>query len=283
MLLLLSITALAVSCDVINPAESIPTYIKIDSFNFQQIDPVDEGPVSTNISSVWIYYKNNPVGVFDIPCNVPVITEGDKGSISVAPGITLNGLKDLQPQYVFYSFDTTTLVSNPGKVFEYTPTTHYIQSTVFQYKEDFETGNSLVPFYEDVIDDTSIVQTFDATKVKFGGAAGYLYLDSDRGYAELTTNSTFDISDGDSYLELDYKCSVPFQVGLYNTLDNTIETYSYIIGINPSEKWNKLYIDLGTYTSTYQGKDFKLMIKAALPDGASSGYLLLDNLKVVSF
>ena len=283
LLLFISLSVGIVGCDVINPSEPIPTYVKIDSFSFKQTRPQDEGPVSTDISSVWIYYNNNPVGVFDLPCNVPVITEGDQGVISVAPAITLNGLRDLQPQYTFYSFDTVTLKSNPGNVFNYTPTTSYTTAAVFQYKEGFELGNTLEAFTPGVIGDTSIVQTQDPTKVFTGSKAGYIYVDKTNGYSENITSAPFPIADGEAYVELNYRCSIPFEVGMYNTLDNGIDAYSYIIGVKASEGWQKIYIDLATYTSTYLGRDFRLMIRAQLPDGRSDGYVLLDNIKVVSF
>ncbi len=283
LLLFISFSIGIVGCDVINPSEPVPTYVKIDSFSFKQTKPQEEGPVSTAITSVWMYYNNDPVGVFDLPCNVPVITEGDQGIISVAPAIALNGLYDLQPQYTFYSFDTVTLKTNPGNVFEYTPTTSYITSAVFQYKEDFELGNSFSPYIEGAIGDTSIVQTSDATKVHSGSRSGYIYVDKTNTYSEIITTSPFDITDGEAYLELNYKCSIPFEIGMYNTLDNGFEALSYFVGVNPTGTWKKIYIDLATYTSTYLGKDFKLLIKCGLPDGYSDGYVLLDNIKVVSF
>ena len=283
LLLFISVTIFGIGCDVINPTEEVPTYVKIDSFQFKQVDPANEGPASTGITSVWIYYNNNPVGVFDLPCNVPVITEGASGMLSVAPGIALNGLLDLQPQYTFYRFDTVTLQTNPGNVFEYTPTTSYIETAKFRYKEDFETGSTIVPFSDGLIGDTSLVRTLDKSKVFAGGASGYIYVDGTNTYAEITNNTPFDIGTGEAYLEVNYKCSIPFEVGLYNTLNNGFDTYSYFSGVNPTDTWKKIYIDLASYTSANQGTDFKLMIRCGLPDGLANGYVLLDNIKVVSF
>ena len=44
-----------------------------------------------------------------------------------------------------------------------------------------------------------------------------------------------------------------------------------------------MYVELGTYTGKYPGKDYKVLIKTSLPDGMSSGYVLIDNIKIVTY
>lgn len=283
-LLFITVLLSVLGCNVINPVESVPTYIKIDSFDFVINDPLKEGSASNGITSVWVYYNNNPVGNFDLPCNVPVITEGDKGSISVAPGISLNGFVDLQPQYPFYNFDTTTLITNPGKVQQFTPKGTYVSSAKFRYKEDFEVGSSFETFVEGGTIETGIRPTLDARYVYEGGGAGVILLSSNGvTWSESINKDPFDIGAGESYLEINYKCSVPFEVGLYNTLNEGVDQYNYFAGVKSSDTWKKIYIELATYTSANQGKDFKIIIKAVLPDGQSDGYVAIDNIKVVSF
>lgn len=270
-------------CNMINPVEPVPTYIKIDSFHFVQNDPSEEGAISQNITSVWIYYNNNPVGAFDLPCNVPVITEGDAGSISVAPGISLNGLIDLQPIYPFYGFDTTTLITNPGKIREYTPIAKYIDAAKFPYKEDFEIGNSFQLFNPDATGQMPITRTARPEYVLNGGGAGLIELDENLAYSENISNTGFSIPLGEAYIEINYKSNVAFEVGMYNTLETGIDAYQYIFGVKASDTWKKIYIELGTYTGSYTGKDYKVMIKAGLSEWQTSGYVTIDNIKVVTF
>lgn len=273
-----------VGCNIINPAEDTPTYVNIDSFKMTITDPIKEGSNSRNINSVWVYYNNNPVGVFDLPCRVPVITEGNSGQILVAPGISLNGFQDLQQQYPFYLFDTMTLQSNPGGQVNFTPTTRYISSAKFPFKEDFEVGNSFTEFYPGVTGDTSIVKTSKASDVYEGGGSGYIYLDANNPTSENISGTGFSIGKGESYLEINYKCSVPFQVGLYSTATSGVDVYDENIGgVKASSVWKKIYISLATYTGTYPGTNYKVLIKSSLPDGYTDGYVLLDNIKVVCY
>lgn len=270
-------------CNIINPPEHIPTYVKIDSFHFVIKDPRTQGSASNDITSVWVYYNNSPVGIFDMPCNVPVITQGDEGTISVTPGITLDGLSALQPQYPFYAFDTTVLVTNPGKVQTFIPTGKYIAAAVFPYKEDFEVGNSFVPFIEGAGTETAIRRTADKDYVFEGSGSGKIELNSTVTSSESISNTGVPITQGESYLEINYKCSVPFQVGMYNTLTTGVDAYQYFAGVKASDTWKKMYIELGNYTGNYKGKDYKVLIKADLPDGQSDGYVAIDNIKIVSF
>lgn len=272
-------------CNLIDPEESIPTYVAIDSFDFVISNPTKEGTAAHGITCAWIYYNNNPVGVFDLPCRVPVITQGSEGTISVAPGISLNGLVDLQPQYPFYKFDTVTLKTEPKGIMNYTPKTGYLAATRFRFKEDFEVGNIFEEFRTGVIGDTSIVRISKAQggDVFEGGGSGMIYLDANNSMSENISQTTFPISAGESFLEVNYKCNVPFQVGLFNTLATGVDAYEYIFGVKPSDNWNKIYIELGSYTGQYPGRDYRVMIKSELTEGMSEGYILLDNIKVISF
>ena len=283
MLSFIPLLILLSACNIINPTENVPTYVKIDSVILDIDNPTLQGSAAHGITSIWIYYNNSPVGIFDIPCNVPVITEGERGTLSVAPGITLNGLVDLQPQYPFYSFDTITLNSIPGGTVNYTPTTSYTKAAKFPYKEDFEVSNSFVALTPELDNDTSISNARDKALVFEGGGSGYIQLNTSYSFSESINTTGFPIPRGEAYLEINYKCSVPFEVGLYNTLNTGVDVYEYIMGIKASDTWKKMYVELGTYTGKYPGKDYKVLIKTSLPDGMSSGYVLIDNIKIVTY
>lgn len=277
------IVLLAVGCEIINPEEDTPTYVKIDGFDVQINDPQKEGSASSDISSVWVYYNNNPVGVFDLPCNVPVITEGEAGIISVAPGITLNGFQDLQPIYPFYTYDSFTLKTAPGQVVEFTPTTSYYSTAKFLFMEGFEVGNSFDEFIPGAIGLARLERTDIRNNIFEGGGAGLVMMDAEHASSESISNKGFDIPQGEVFLEVNYKSTANFQVGMYNTLSTGIDVYEYFAGVRSSDgEWKKIYIELGTYRGQYPGTDYKLMIRTSL-EGQSEGYVLFDNIKVISF
>lgn len=270
-------------CELINPDESTPTYVKIDSFQVNINNPVKEGSAAHNITNAWIYYNNDLVGIYDLPCNIPVITEGDAAELAIIPGITLNGLVDLQPPYPFYRVDTTTLYSKPGSTVQLQPQTSYLSQTEFRYKEDFEVNSSFEPLITGAAGETAIRRTNDPQYVFEGGGSGLIQLSSSQPVSESICKEGFDLPQGESYVEINYKCSVPFVLWAYTTLKDGTDVQDYIFGVKPTDTWKKIYIELATFTGNYKGTDYKLIIKASLLEGATEGYVALDNIKVVSF
>ena len=86
----------------------------------------------------------------------------------------------------------------------------------------------------------------------------------------------------DVYLEMDYKCSQPFIMGLIGVTNNG-EKRIPIIQLNPKSDWNKIYIRLGPYVNfNSDAFKFKVYFRVALPSTLTEGNVYLDNLKLIS-
>ena len=265
---------------MINPVEDTPTYVYLDSIAFQINDPLKEGSASQKISSAWVYLDNDLVGAFELPANVPVLAKNG-GQIRVSPGVTYSGLSQ-QNLYAFFQSDTFSIAaSDAGKMVHKVPTVSYSSAAKFPFKEDFETGNAFGSL-TDIATDTTITRTDDKTKIFEGGGAGFIYLDANHTTSENISNQSFAIAQGNSFVELNYKCNTSFQVGLITTYAGKIE-YGYLGGVYARESWNKVYIDISKFTSTYPSSQYRLIIKTGLDEGLSTGYVLLDNIKVLSY
>ena len=269
------------SCNIINPAEKIPTYIRIDSIAVKTDNYGKTGTTTSKITSAWVYVNNSLVGAFDIPSNIPVLI--DKAStISIAPGIDYSGLKNYQATYPFYTFDTFYVSPSNGKVLNHTAVVKYTDAAQFRWNGDFETGNKFQKVNAYKTEDTGIVRVTDVSKVFEGGASGYLYMNSVHPSSENISVEDITIAKGESYLEVNYKCNVDFVVGMQTTKNGDI-VYEYFTGLKANETWKKAYIGLNNFTGKYSGAPYHIMIKSSLPDGQTDGYVLLDNLKVVSY
>ena len=99
----------------------------------------------------------------------------------------------------------------------------------------------------------------------------------------MISTATFTLPVTASYLELHYKNTIDFQVGIQVSYDQGGVYYEYITGFKPKSEWNKVYIDLQKFASNNRGLNYRIMIRADLPSGMSSGYVLFDNFKVVSY
>ncbi len=270
------------SCNIINPKEDVPTYIKFDSVKVESVVPAIHGSVSHKITDVWVYYNRQLLGAYELPASVPILASGH-GQVQLVAGIWQDGLSGIRTRYPFYTVDTVDLDASPGNTFHYSPTFRYRTTdtpAVSYFIEDFEQGNSLIPRYGD----TSFVKTSNPADVFEGSWSSKLTLsDTDR-YGESSTLQSFAFPPTrPCFLEFNYKSDVPFQLDVYvTTLSGNTSTIS-LTGINPSNKWNKLYFNFGGFVATYQNASFRFIFHANLPANKTEGSVWLDNFKIIHF
>jgi len=264
---------LITGCDKVDPTEKTPTYLKIDSFHFQPTPGT--GTSSHKITSVWVYLEGRTIGAFDLPATVPVLAD-EPGQITLTPGITFSGLNDVQTAYPFYRSDTFTLNPQPGEVVSITPVTSYLPDTALNILElDFETGN---PFYK-TDGDTALIVTSDP-QYRFEGDYGGLIVLDDQSLSVNLMQTAF-IAPTVSFLEINYRNTVPFQIGLQTT-SSTGQTFTtYILGLHPRNEWNKVYIGLQDFVNQYPNRNYRIVVRV-LTENPQDGFVALDNLKVIS-
>ncbi|MBP6455749.1 MAG: hypothetical protein KA275_03365, partial [Chitinophagaceae bacterium] len=273
------------SCNIINPKEEIPTYIKIDSVQTYISDFAKHGSVSHAIKDVWVYADNNLLGAFEVPALIPYL--GNKtANISIVPGIWANGISINRFTYKFYTQDTFKLEPSPAKQVSKTPKFTYRDNLNFHLLEDFEQGNNFKNFTSDpsFLSDTAISINTNSAEVKDGVASGLIYMNSTNPNSQsITSNQYYFPTTSDAYLELDYKSTCPFVVRLRFQTEGGSYIYTDIIGINEKSNWNKIYLNITEYTTKYQNRPFEFMIQSKLPANASEAKIWIDNFKIVSF
>jgi hypothetical protein len=276
------------SCNIINPSEPVPTYIHIDSFSFTNTEPSRVGSSSHAIGTVWVSYGGVQIGVFDLPATIPIIASGS-GLLNISPGVTLNGMNDFQSVYPYYFIDTATLVANPGKIITLHPTTHYYSylADTFSFIEDFEIGNAF-DTAQSAVNNIRIIRTTSPDSVFEGKASGRIVLNSVNDTSEnsfTSLNPGIALHAGASFCEFNYKGTCNLAIGIEPYLGGVAEPaariYTYLFA--PTNTWTKIYVSLSNYVSQFGGAGpYMLYFKTSLPDGQTSGYELLDNVKVVT-
>ena len=273
-------------CKIINPIEPTPTYVHIDSFQFQTNSLVRSATQSHDITSVWVYYENNPVGVFDLPATFPVITNGtNKGKLELYAGIKVGGRNDVNDIYPFYQPDTSfTLASDPGKSVTYNPNTQYYTKSkpyiISQFDPSVPSGFGLaggnIPIV--ILDKAS-----NPSMVFEGSGSGSIYLSSP-GDSSVDSSKAFPIPDGAQYIEFNYKSDLDFVVGMQSNLTSSLNSGKQpLLILGPSATWKKCYLSLSQFITLYKGSTYTFYIKTSLPDGQANGRLLLDNIQLVTF
>ena len=270
-----------VSCNIVNPKESIPTYVQIDSVRLIPTVPATHGSVSHKITDVWVYYERELLGAFELPARVPVLAK-DKGQLQVIGGIWDNGLSGTRAKYPFFMIDTFTFNAKPTETIHHIPFFNYRTSdtpAIKYFIEGFEQGNSFIK--KD--GDTTLAKTNIAADRFEGDWSSIVELhDTINTFESITTQNFVVPPNRECYMELNYKSDIPLQIRI-ELLYQGAYIKSDVIGLNAKDNWSKIYINLKGFTTTYQNASFNIIIKGSLPNTKTSSKTLIDNFKIIYY
>ncbi|MBK7969753.1 MAG: hypothetical protein IPK08_12855 [Bacteroidetes bacterium] len=283
---LLCSSVLITSCNLINPDEDAPAYIEIEKITFDPTPTLAEmGPSSSvKIKDAWIYVDNEFIGAFELPARFPVLKNGS-AKVLVSPGIFLNGIASTRSPYPFYNASISTIDLPANGTVKISPVTSYLDATECKYCESFEgagfsmtaTAQSDTVMYQLPAGDLNIFE---------GNSSGVIYLDTANTIFEVTSTSDYELPGAGAavYLEFDYKINQSMQTGLYVTLPDGSNPQVQLLTLNPTDTWNKIYIQLGYTVSAYaSATGFKVYFGALKSEDVANPVFYLDNIKVVSF
>ncbi len=289
---IIGICLILLSCE--NREAAIPAFVTISDFTIET-DYSTQFTASSKITTVWVEANNENIGVFELPIRFPLIANGPTNLV-ITPGINLNGSLSLRNQYEFYQPFETSLNIGPGDDVELKSTNK--NSIVTGYKtapfvptirnvEDFEGAG--INFKPTLKSDTSLFAITDTNLifrepglVEENEKSGYFVLPGVNSIAEFESLQTFSLPGFGSnvYLEVNYRCDIPVTFGVFvNEPGRRIQ--APVVTVNPSEEWNKIYINLVTEVSAYPNAvDFNLFFGAVNTTGQEAE-VFIDNLKLV--
>ena len=260
-----------------------PHTITVPSFNLTTYD--DEGTNSHNIAEVWVYSETDVLGVFPLPAKIPVLQENGEETVHITllPGVRVNGISSTRKPYPFYAVSELDVDYVPGGVDTVEFNSNYVSGVEIILSEDFESANR---FQTSSTSTAEVVRTVDSDWVFEGEASGLIILSEQESYVLSTTQEQlYDLTaDVATFLEFNYRCNNSFAVGM-EAVGGMNPERTPIIVLSPSgEEWKKMYLDLGPFlrsTSTAYG--YELTLDAILDTGNESGYVVVDNFKIVHF
>ena len=269
------------SCNLINKHEQTPTYVHVDSFHF--LNPAIPRSLShlSQIKEVWAYYDNNLIGVFDLPCTIPVMTNSDTlGKLTLAPGIAVDGLNNLLGVYPFYRPDTSSLRPQPGKIINYAPATEFYSDAKITPLSSFAGGNSSNTFK--LYGSGVPMEEYTDSIIGPAGIVNFLASTNDTVSENYSVDSLIIPLSVPAYIEFDYKSTVPFYIGLEAYFAG-ITSDVPLSGIAPSDHWQKFYLSVADFEAQYTASYYFIHIKASLPPGEASGSFEIANIQLVTF
>lgn len=273
------LVALFASC---KRGDAVPSYLQLGT-PAVQTDPNVQGSNSQNITDLWVFVNDKPVGVWESGSRVPVLTSGAV-NVKLIAGVRRNGFRDDRIQYPFYatwSGEMTLVEQNTTTV---APGFTYFDNSLF-WTEDFESAGHKFSRSDD--SDTTLNLVHGQDTVLGGATSGELMVTTDRPFVRMFTTDPFNIG-APAFLELDYRSDHRLLIGVLYTPSgstNTIDVpYLYLSPTLRSDggmPWNKVYVDLSELMSVPGASNERFYLQLDLVDGSSSGRVFLDDLKLV--
>jgi hypothetical protein len=276
LLLSLLLSAFA-GCDLINPAEKIPSYIELNTFSVST-NYTTQGTASQKLRDAWVYVDNQFIGTYELPAKFPVLMDGTH-RISIGPGIYDNGIASTRIVYPFIKYYDGTIELKAGQVtkIDTMPVT-YFSGISYKWYEDFEgSGYSL-----DTLSNSQAGLEIDTLNEFEGSKCLLMQVTTNKRILEAASINTYSITPGaEAYLEINYKCDQAFVIGIVANLPGaTIK--AGVISFNPSPEWNKTYINLRKTIGTYgTASNYNIWLRMDLADGQTVGNAWIDNLKLI--
>lgn len=270
--------------------EDITTsWLKIDTINLST-NVTNEGENSHNITDAWLFMDNQPLGVWELPCEIPILADGEH-TFRVFAGIKSNGINASRIKYPFYKTDEFDLTLIEGETISFTPTVSYKSNIIVTGREDFEdTGIILNPNLDWDTSKIKIISLADFPEiVKYGDNCGKISLSQLDTIVQVFTSLNLDLENGQVFMEIDYFNTNSFAVGLNSVSAVNGQSNNDPFIIVPAQEeselqWKKIYFDLTTYvTNVDQAVSFDFYIVSALDEDKTDSFVYLDNIKIVQF
>jgi len=270
------------SCNLINPDEEIPSYIAIDTIRLNANTTL-QGSASSKITDAWIYVDDQLIGAFELPCKIPVLAAGEH-KISVGAGVMVNGLTALRAPYPFYRFYSENSINlDEGEIRKIEPVVTYFDSLQFAFMANFDdlSGSKLEAAGAS---DTTIALSSDPNLVFEGAGSMLAALYRDSGFIEFQMVEPVELPKQGTtiYLELNYKTTHILNVGLKANYTSSGTVSAPLVSLNPSETWNKIYINMTRQVSQQvNAANYRVYFYAPKPAGSGKMELFIDNMKIV--
>lgn len=286
-LLLVTVAA----CDIVNPAEEIPSYLTVEPI-ILQTDEATEGSASAKITEGWVFVDEEFIGAYSLPATVPVLFAGER-RVRIQAGVHDNGINSVPEIYPFYESYEVTANLVPAETITLSPVVGYQAGVEFAFIEDFEGSKHLFMDDRDTNEDTRIEITTE--DVFEGDRSGKIVLTPENSFIEVATDADQLFSGLQDeqvfvYVEVNYKSDAPVLWGVIGYDDNLLTTPTpvYDPGFNAKAEWNKIYFNFSSILFNEDFANYQFALTAVLPSENGTftterAEILLDNIKVVHF
>lgn len=269
------------SCSMYIKDDGIPAYVHIPAFDLTTVYP-EEGTASHNIQDVWVFIDGDVQGVYPLPCNFPILREGEI-NFKLSAGILVNGISATRAIYPFYAQYDTTVQLVRGQTDTLTPQVLYNELITFGWMEDFDSQGFSIR--TTAVSDTPVFRTTNPAEVFEGVSSMAFAVDQRAPSFSAETNQTFNLPGGGGravFLELNYKNNQTFNVGLQIIeADGQYVDFPIVTLAASGEAWRKQYINFTPFVQGRSGVTYRVIFTATDQGVPGGGKVFVDNLKLI--
>ncbi len=261
-----------------------PSYLYLKPYTIAPQTNV--GTSNQHIEDYWVYTDNDLIGVFAPDRVAPVLKSGPH-DILIYPGVRTNGQRDNANIYPFLApYTVNKNLCACGKSDTIRPVFEYKSNVTFSFISDFEQFNI---FNVDRDKDAQTKLYTESDTVFEGQVSGQLAVTEDHptnivGTSEFFTD--YKSEPREIYLELNYKSSALFEVGLEFEGSIKYPSATSIVGFYPSDKWKKVYINIAPYINDADAKGgcrIVLFSVYNIGNPLKTQNVFVDNIKMIHF
>ncbi len=279
----LCIVTLLSSCSLFDTEDPIPGFLVFENPSLSTT-PI-EGAPTHNIKDVWVFDGPTFLGIFPLPAKVPVILSGSEKQFTVFAGVRNNGGLGNALRYPFFEPIEVSANLSAREEKPIPLLFQYSENVKFDLIEDFESNHIFVNDPNES-DGEGVDILIQSEVVLSGSSSAQIIFDTDTSSFERTTLATYDRQNNlgsATFIEIDYKCDIPFLAGWITYRDNFIQR-DYTVLVAPSEEWNKIYIDISEFVGNIEIDRYSIALASAVTgDDPIPSNVYLDNIKLVHF
>ena len=288
------VLSLLAGCGKFEGMQEVPSYLAIDT-----IKVVDDSEMSWQVqygngffatqaidaAEVTIYFEGDTaewtLGVYQLPCKIPVLRSGTAKRVKIHPVIKQNGISSTRIAYPYYNeitLNDVPLAADSTTTLGTLPTTmnRFTKVVWHEFFEKIQVDVSLDTCVELVTDNPSLICT--------GTGSGVIHVPASLSELNFWSDTTVTVADPTAYLylEMDYRTDFNLSVGIKSpSIAGGAEQTNSALMLYANNHWQKIYINLGKvwrYHSHYP--QLRLFFTAFNTDG-KEGNVYLDNMKLL--
>lgn len=273
-----------------------PSYLRIDAMkvvdNPSDSWSQDQGFFTSRIDAVNVVLwaegdtAETELGTFTLPCEIPVLREGNIDYIRILPVVKQDGkawTRIYYPYYEMVNINDVRLTADSVTDLD-TLRTRYISKNLMKvlWQEYFEPGPG------DISIDSTVTRCYAPDSVCSGYGSGVVRVKSSDAAVHFWADTTFYVPNPGTilYLEMDYWSDIDFSVGLFNPTyeqgPNQLISKMTIYG-RPENGWRKIYINIGSIWSGECNHYPRIRpYFTVLNNSGKEGNVFIDNIKLLA-